>query len=381
MKNGSGNSELNETEAIYCMGCGAEIQTNNPDERGYTPKTAYEKGLANGALYCQRCFKLRHYNQLEKVQTNKEEFMAILNGISDEDALVINVVDVFDIAGSIIPGIQRLTGHNDLVLVTNKIDLLPKALNPNRIKNWLKKFVRQQGIQVKDILLVSGVKNRAVDELFEEIERLRNGRDVYVVGVTNVGKSTLINALIKSRGIQGEWITTSQYPGTTLDIIQIPLTEDQHLIDTPGIIADGQLTAQLDFASLKQVLPKHEVKPRVYQLNPEQTLFVGGVARFDYLSGPKQGITLYMSDALSIHRRKLEGSDAFYQKHVGELLTPPQAGEEQNGFPELVAHSFKVGQPSDIAVSGLGWINLKQPGHVRLWAPKGTDVLMREPLI
>ncbi|MDO4670286.1 MAG: ribosome biogenesis GTPase YqeH [Aerococcus sp.] len=363
------------------MGCGAQIQMSDPNERGYTPKSAYEKGLAKGELYCQRCFKLRHYNQLEKVQTSKEEFMAILNGISDEDALVINVIDVFDVAGSIIPGIQRLTGHNDLVLVANKMDLLPKALNPNRVKNWLKKFVREQGIQVKDILLTSGTKNRAVDELFSEIERLRHGRDVYVVGVTNVGKSTLINALIKSRGIQGEWITTSQYPGTTLDIIQIPLEEEHFLIDTPGIIAEGQLTAQLDFPSLKQVLPKQEVKPAVYQLNPEQTLFIGGLARFDYLAGEKQGVTLYVSSALNIHRRKLAGSDAFYQKHRGQLLTPPTTDNERDHLPELVSHTFTLEAASDIAISGLGWINVKHPGQVRCFAPKGTDVFVREPLI
>lgn len=361
------------------MGCGAKIQLEDPKRRGYTPKSAYEKGLAKGELYCQRCFKLRHYNQLEKVATTKEEFMAILNGISDEDALVINVVDVFDISGSLIPGIQRITGHNDLVLVANKMDLLPKAVNENRVKNWLKKFVREQGIKVKDILLTSGTKNRAVDELFAEIERLRRGRDVYVVGVTNVGKSTLINALIKSRGIQGEWITTSQYPGTTLDIIQIPLSEEQFLIDTPGIIAEGQLTAQLSWAALKEVLPKQEVKPVVYQLNPEQTVFIGGVARFDYLAGPKQGITVYRSAALTLHRRKLAGSDEFYAQHRGSLLTPPFSDDQE--LKELVPHTFTVSGDSDIAIAGLGWINLKQSGQVRCWAPKGTDVLVREALI
>ena len=52
------------TEAIHCIGCGAIIQTENPHELGYTPKTAFEKGMETGEVYCQRCFRLRHYNDI-----------------------------------------------------------------------------------------------------------------------------------------------------------------------------------------------------------------------------------------------------------------------------------------------------------------------------
>ena len=38
------------TEAIHCIGCGAIIQTENPHELGYTPKTAFEKGMERGSL-------------------------------------------------------------------------------------------------------------------------------------------------------------------------------------------------------------------------------------------------------------------------------------------------------------------------------------------
>ena len=54
------------TEDLYCIGCGAKIQTDDPTERGYTPAAALQKGLDSGQVYCQRCFRLRHYNQMEK---------------------------------------------------------------------------------------------------------------------------------------------------------------------------------------------------------------------------------------------------------------------------------------------------------------------------
>ena len=34
-------------EELYCIGCGAKIQTENKDELGYTPQSALEKGIEN----------------------------------------------------------------------------------------------------------------------------------------------------------------------------------------------------------------------------------------------------------------------------------------------------------------------------------------------
>ncbi len=46
-----------------------------------------------------------------------------------------------------------------------------------------------------------------------------------MVGCTNVGKSTFINRIIKEVTGEGDVITTSHFPGTTLDIIEIPLDD------------------------------------------------------------------------------------------------------------------------------------------------------------
>ncbi|WP_249026574.1 GTPase [Thomasclavelia cocleata] len=56
----------------------------------------------------------------------------------------------------------------------------------------------------------------------------------YIVGVTNVGKSSLINALLKHYGTGDDTlITTSEFPGTTLDLIEIPLDNQSYLYDSP----------------------------------------------------------------------------------------------------------------------------------------------------
>ena len=53
-------------EELFCIGCGAPIQTENKEGLGYTPQSALEKGLETGEVYCQRCFRLRHYPLLRE---------------------------------------------------------------------------------------------------------------------------------------------------------------------------------------------------------------------------------------------------------------------------------------------------------------------------
>lgn len=71
--------------------------------------------------------------------------------------------------------------------------------------------------------------------MIEKIEKLRRGRDVYVVGVTNVGKSTLINAIIKEITGEKDIITTSRFLELTLDKIEIPIDDGSYIFDTPGL--------------------------------------------------------------------------------------------------------------------------------------------------
>ena len=50
----------------FCMGCGATIQTENHEEIGYTPTSVLTKMLEKEEpVYCQRCFRLRNYNELQ----------------------------------------------------------------------------------------------------------------------------------------------------------------------------------------------------------------------------------------------------------------------------------------------------------------------------
>lgn len=366
-------------EPIYCIGCGAEIQTEQQDKPGYTPQSALDKGLANGELYCQRCFRLRHYNEIVPVGLTDDDFLRLLTQIKDANALIVYVVDIFDFNGSMIPGLHRFVGDNPILLVGNKEDLLPNSLKRPKLRDWLRQRANEQGIRPLDVSLVSAKTNQSVDELLTKIDKLRQDRDVYIVGVTNVGKSTLINQVIRQTTGQKNVITTSRFPGTTLDRIEIPLEDGHMLVDTPGIIQNSQMAHYLTGKDLRIATPQKQIKPKVYQLNSEQTVFLGGLARFDYLVGDKNGFTVYVENTLPLHRTKLANADAFYFKHLGGLLTPPS--ENVLALPEMVRHEFKVTEKSDLVFEGLGWVTLPAGVTVAGYAPSGVGVIIRKAMI
>lgn len=371
---------MNKQEDLRCIGCGAVIQSTNPKEAGYTPKSAIEKGKESGELYCQRCFRLRHYNQIAPVSLSDDDFLRLLSQIRDTKSLIVYVVDIFDVNGSLIPGLHRFVGDNPVLLVGNKEDILPRSLHRSRLRDWMRQQVNQAGIRPIATTLVSAKKNHQIEALLDLIEKYRGDRDVYVVGVTNVGKSTLINQILALRTGVKDLITTSRFPGTTLDKIEIPLDDGHKLIDTPGIIHEHQMAHVLPAKDLKLVSPQKELKPKTYQLNDQQTIFLGGIGRFDYLKGPHEGFVAYFENNLNLHRTKLSNADNFYQKHVGELLTPPTK-DELGMIPKLTRYEFTTEQKSDLVFEGLGWITVPAKVTVAGWAPAGVSVLLRRAMI
>lgn len=367
-------------EQIYCIGCGATIQTEAKDKIGYTPSSVLQKQQEQDAdIYCQRCFRLRHYNEIQDVSLTDDDFLRLMQDLRNQNALIINVIDIFDFNGSLINGLQRFIGDNDLLILGNKRDLLPKSLKEGKLTQWMKERCHEIGLRPVDIKLVSAKKKNDIDSLLKIIEKYRKGRDVYIVGVTNVGKSTLINAIINQSIGEQNLITTSHFPGTTLDLIEIPLDDGHYIIDTPGIIHREQMAHYLQPEALKLTMPKKEIKPKSYQLNAGQTLFLGGLARFDYVQGDKGSFIVYLANTLNIHRTKLDGADAFYQKHQGELLQPIfESGEKPL---TLERFEFHVEPKTDIVFSGLGWITAKQAGVVAGWVPKGVKVVKRKAFI
>lgn len=369
---------------IYCIGCGAEIQSENQNKQGYLPKSVVEKSIDENNLVCKRCFRLKNYNEVFDVELGAEDFYKLIKTLSKKDGLIVKVVDIFDFSGSWIEDVIDIVGNNkDIVLVANKLDLLPKSVKQNKIKQWLFKMLKAKGIKVKDVLLISAIKNHGIEEAAARIDELRNGKDVYIIGATNVGKSTFINKLIELTTGDKNVITTSHFPGTTLGMIEIPLDRATSIYDTPGIILDYDIAHYLDAKSLKLVMPKKEIKARVFQLNAEQSLFFGGMARVDFVKGERQSFTLYASNLVDIHRTKLSNADVLFEKHLGTLLKPPFE-DNISIFKNQVKKNFKIDDRKiDIVISGLGWITVNSDSgcEIDIYVPEEIEVFVRESII
>ncbi|SFI62715.1 hypothetical protein SAMN02799624_01708 [Paenibacillus sp. UNC496MF] len=369
-----------ETGAKSCAGCGARLQTASADMPGYIPEAALDKEPP----VCQRCFRIKNYNDAASVAVDNDEFLRLLGSIAGTNSLVVHIVDLFDFEGSLISGLQRFVGNNPVLLVVNKIDLLPKGINPNRLLNWAQKQTKAEGLKVVDIVLCSAKRNIGFERVIESIGRHRGDRDVYVVGATNVGKSTLINRLIRDYSDLERELTVSRYPGTTLDAVHIPLDDGKEIIDTPGIVYKHRMTELVPRNVLGALLPDKPIKQLVYQLNAGQTLFFGALARFDFVEGDRQSFSIYASNALQVHRTKLERADELFANHKGELLAPPSK-EELEEMPAWTRHRLNIrrGTDTDIFVSGLGWIHVNGAAGalVDIHAPKGVRVLTRDALI
>jgi len=369
---------------LYYKGCGAKIQNDNKTLPGYIPQPLTEIDPAKQVL-CQRCFRLRNYSDVITPCLSNDEYLTVINKIKQEDALIVKIVDIFDYTGSFVPAIKQLTGNEDVILVGNKMDLLPKNVKPERIIAWLKQMLATEGFDVLDSILISAKYGQNLDELMELIAKHKGNRNVYIVGCSNVGKSKIVNQILKRYlGYPTDVVTVSSSPGTTIGLIGFPLLDGTMIFDTPGVINKHQYTYYLTRPSYKITVPKKEIKPLVFQLNEGQTLFFGGLARLDIINGEtgdKVNVVTYFANTLNIHRTKTARADEIYETKLYSLLTPPFNPEE--GVPKWVFHEFRIRDnlKYDIVFSGLGFVTIRAPFYIKAYAPFVVGIYTRPAII
>ncbi len=368
----------------YCSGCGAKIQNKDDTLPGYISDELRES-KPDEELVCQRCFRIRNYSDNFRYQVSNREFLDVVSKIKNEDALIVKIVDIFDFSGSFVPAIKTLTNKEDVLLVGNKVDLLPKNVKYKKIISWLKLMLKNQGFSVLDSVLVSAKYGDNFDELMRLIYKYKGKRNVYIVGSTNVGKSKIINQILKRYlGVASDIVTESVSPQTTIGLIGFNLLDGSIIYDTPGVINKHQYMHYLSRKSYKLTYPQKEVKPLVFQLNEEQTLFFGGLARLDIISGETCdviNVVTYFSNKLNIHRTRTNNADRLYKDKLYSLLSPPTSIDER--LPKWVYHEFRIrdNQKYDVVFSGLGFVTLRAPFCIRAYAPFVVGVYTRLAII
>ena len=364
---------------IKCMGCGAVIQTKDEAKAGYIEASVLEKH--HEEFYCKRCFNLRHYSKNNRISLDEAKLKEEIDFIKKDKGLVCLVADSFDLEGTIHPRINELLDTNNILLVLNKYDLYINDLNLNKLIDYLRQYLKKQNIKIKDLVLISAKKGLGIDELIAKMNGLRNGKNVYFVGMSNVGKSTIINKIIETYTGDNDVITVSNTINTTLANIFIPLDKNSYIVDTPGIINHNNLVYYLEEDTLKQITPTNFIRPKNYQLDAGQSLFIGGFLRLDFVSGAKSSFTCYFGENVVIHRTKLENADSFYQNHLDDILLYPNKTERASlGEIHCRKIILKEGIKTDISYAGLGFISLSGVGEVNIYYYSKIKVVIRKAI-
>uniref|UniRef100_A0A2P2I2E8 Nitric oxide-associated protein 1 n=1 Tax=Hirondellea gigas TaxID=1518452 RepID=A0A2P2I2E8_9CRUS len=224
---------------VPCGGCGALLHCQNPSLPGFKAKEVF-LGVSKAALrstVCQRCHFLTHHNMALQVRVSPESYLELLRPIKTRFALVLVLVDLTDAPCSVHPNIMDVIARGQpVILVGNKVDLLPMDSNDclERLEAALKAVVMETSLvsaNILDTCLVSGQTGFGIETLISSIHyNWQSKGDVYLVGSTNAGKSTLFNTLMRSDLCKVKAAdmllraTTSPWPGTTLNMLKFPMT-------------------------------------------------------------------------------------------------------------------------------------------------------------
>lgn len=331
-----------------CAGCGVLLQDQNVLQEGYT--TSLDNDI------CQRCFKMKNYGEYQVVTKSNEEYLEILKDVSRTNDLVLYVTDLLNLERDIEKIREVIT--NKMILVLNKMDVLPKSVKEHKLIDYLK----SKDISFEEVIVISVNKNYNIDYLLSKIQEHQTSYNVYVVGHTNAGKSSLINKLIKNYSDNdSRELTMSPLPSTTLNTVKIEINKYLTLIDTPGLVDTGSILNYVDEKMVKKISPKKEIKPRTYQLRKNQSIIIEDFVRIDYVEGEKNSFTLFISNDLKVKRLlNLFNNDTLKDKNK---------------------ETYTLKYDEDIVINGLGFIKVVNKGIVDLYIDKNVDTFTRKSLI
>ncbi|XP_015415567.1 PREDICTED: nitric oxide-associated protein 1 isoform X2 [Myotis davidii] len=250
------------SSGLNCSGCGAELHCQDPGLPGYLPSEKFlsARAQADGLArtVCQRCWLLVHHRRALRLQVSREQYLQLVSTALRRPgpALVLYMVDLLDLPDALLPDLPALVGAKQLIVLGNKVDLLPQDAPGylQRLRERLWDDCVRAGLQrppsrggppggkensspsaksgtvLRDVRLISAKTGYGVEELISALQRSWRYRgDVYLVGATNAGKSTLFNTLLESdyciaKGAEAiDRATISSWPGTTLNLLKFPI--------------------------------------------------------------------------------------------------------------------------------------------------------------
>jgi ribosome biogenesis GTPase A len=430
------NEELSEFEKIHDKG---------------TLKRLMKLNSKKNIIICERCYKLKNYSKFEDLNTtntnlskvnnytnlvkkiNEERLIhQIMTRISNK-AHIFYICDISELEATLNKSVLKLIAEKNipLTIIVNKYDILPTKVVPERVRVWVGEFLKDYTEDILGLVysyvIVSSKNGFNFDHVIHKIKMIKEKAKenktprpkIFVLGNTNVGKSSFINKLIyrcnkyaekrmntleykKDYQItenkvfeipeapEGGNLTASPLPGTTIGITKVEsMKMGIKLFDTPGIPNKKSMNYLMEnYIDIISATICKQIIPFTSSIKQGYSIWLGALARIDFLNGDDKYLCFFLSHHVTIHRTPLLNAEDLFHKHAGTLLRPCIT-KDLNEL-KLVKHTFNLNCDIysllnfDIAITGLGWFSISGKGLTQLevHVPEGVSVYMRnKPLM
>jgi hypothetical protein len=231
---------------LNCYGCGWKLQNENSKALGYQPGKAllddpamldplhpkHDKTKDGERCLCQRCWRIGHNRDIvvqAPDQATKLKVFAFLRfycrlfvftfffkikTLKDRAGVIVLIVDLTDVEGSLpVNFAKEVSGSNPVVLVGNKFDVLPDGATDLRLRNWLSRRAKALNLHPTSFHVTSSNTGHGIFDLVQDLATRSDSfkKDVFLCGKTNVGKSSLLNKLIRMYGGPAHLKTTGVF--------------------------------------------------------------------------------------------------------------------------------------------------------------------------
>jgi nuclear GTP-binding protein len=188
--------------------------------------------------------------------SSRKQFDKVYKQVVDSADVVLYVLDARDPIGTRSKEVEQMVmaadgGSKRMIFILNKIDLVP----PPVLRSWLtflrrsfptlplrasKPAANAKTFEHKD-LTMKGTSETLFKALktFSESRQLKRSVKVGIIGYPNVGKSSVINALLSRMGGRSAAAPVGAEAGVTTSLREVKLDNKLKLLDSPGIVFAG----------------------------------------------------------------------------------------------------------------------------------------------
>ena len=240
--------------------------------------------------------------------------------------VIIEILDARIPYSSHNPMMDEITQHKPRVVVLNKMDMADES----ETDRWISHFKGQgkfpvaiNGRSHQIISKIEPLASEATKEIFEKMESKGiNKRAIraMIIGIPNVGKSTVINNIAKRKIAK-----TGNTPGVTKAQQWIKAGKNMELLDTPGILwpkfEDDTVGKKLSLtgAIKDSVVPLDEVA--IFGLTFLQENHLADLNRFYNVSVEEESGVIDIYDAIGRSRGlKISGNEINYEAVTDKVI-------------------------------------------------------------